>query len=233
VLKKLAEVVNVVPVIAKADSLTLEEREVFKQRVSGRGDVAKTRTPLSPSTHAFPLPFPTFRVPLLSNHTPLHPPQFTPAHCGKASPPIPQTSASPFPRGIERQRPASVPLTHPQVMSEMLHNQIRLYPFDSEDNDEEELQLNERIREMLPFAVVGSERTVVIDGKPVRGRKNRWGVINCEDERHCEFVYLRNFLTRWVGRALAVLHRFSTLPSKPYPYIVISFLFLIPLPNIP
>ncbi|GFZ49071.1 Cell division control protein 10 [Saitozyma sp. JCM 24511] len=114
VLKKLAEVVNVVPIIAKADSLTLEEREVFKQR----------------------------------------------------------------------------------VMSEMLHNQIRLYPFDSEDNDEEELQLNERIREMLPFAVVGSERTVVIDGKPVRGRKNRWGVINCEDERHCEFVYLRNFLTR-------------------------------------
>ena len=49
---------------------------------------------------------------------------------------------------------------------------------------------------MIPFAVVGSERTVIIDGKPVRGRKNRWGVINVEDERHCEFVYLRNFLTR-------------------------------------
>ena len=49
---------------------------------------------------------------------------------------------------------------------------------------------------MIPFAVVGSERTVVIDGKSVRGRKNRWGVINVEDEKHCEFVYLRNFLTR-------------------------------------
>lgn len=34
VMKKLSEVVNVVPVIAKADSLTLEERDVFKQRVS-------------------------------------------------------------------------------------------------------------------------------------------------------------------------------------------------------
>lgn len=33
VLKKLAEVVNVVPVIAKSDSLTLEERAAFKQRV--------------------------------------------------------------------------------------------------------------------------------------------------------------------------------------------------------
>ena len=51
---------------------------------------------------------------------------------------------------------------------------------------------------MIPFAVVGSERTVIIDGKPVRGRKNRWGVVNVEDERHCECVYLRNFLTRSV-----------------------------------
>lgn len=49
---------------------------------------------------------------------------------------------------------------------------------------------------MIPFAVVGSERNVIIDGKPVRGRKNRWGVINVENEQHCEFNYLRNFLTR-------------------------------------
>lgn len=33
-MKKLSEVVNVVPVIAKADSLTLDEREVFKAKVN-------------------------------------------------------------------------------------------------------------------------------------------------------------------------------------------------------
>ena len=33
VLKKLSEVVNVVPIIAKSDSLTLEERFAFKQKV--------------------------------------------------------------------------------------------------------------------------------------------------------------------------------------------------------
>jgi septin 3/9/12 len=49
---------------------------------------------------------------------------------------------------------------------------------------------------MIPFAVVGSERNVIIGGKAVRGRKNRWGVVNVEDEAHCEFVSLRNFLTR-------------------------------------
>jgi septin 3/9/12 len=33
VLKKLSDVVNVVPVIAKSDSLTLEERAAFKERI--------------------------------------------------------------------------------------------------------------------------------------------------------------------------------------------------------
>jgi septin family protein len=32
-LKKLSDVVNVVPVIAKADTLTLEERQAFKERI--------------------------------------------------------------------------------------------------------------------------------------------------------------------------------------------------------
>ena len=49
---------------------------------------------------------------------------------------------------------------------------------------------------IIPFAVVGSEANVIIDGKSVRGRKNRWGVVNVEDPSHCEFTHLRNFLTR-------------------------------------
>jgi len=114
VMKKLSEVVNVVPVIAKSDSLTPEERDAFKSR----------------------------------------------------------------------------------IRAELVHHNIRLYPFDTDENDEEELAQNDTIRSMIPFAVVGSERNVIIDGKPVRGRKNRWGVVNVEDERHCEFVYLRDFLLR-------------------------------------
>lgn len=31
---------------------------------------------------------------------------------------------------------------------------------------------------MIPFAVVGSEKTIVVAGKQVRGRQNRWGVVN-------------------------------------------------------
>lgn len=52
------------------------------------------------------------------------------------------------------------------------------------------------VQDIIPFAVVGSEKNIFVDGKQVRGRQNRWGFINVEDENHCEFVYLRNFLTR-------------------------------------
>lgn len=57
---------------------------------------------------------------------------------------------------------------------------------------------SDNVQAMIPFAVVGSERNVIVDGQPVRGRKTRWGVINVENEQHCEFNYLRNFLTRLV-----------------------------------
>ena len=73
------------------------------------------------------------------------------------------------------------------------------------------------LQAIIPFAIVGSERNVIIDGKPVRGRKNRWGVINVEDENHCEFVYLRNFLTRFVrsfGRSSIAVADFLQ-PSVP------------------
>ncbi|KAK4238921.1 Septin-type guanine nucleotide-binding (G) domain-containing protein [Achaetomium macrosporum] len=114
VLKKLSDVVNVVPVIAKADSLTLEERQAFKERIK----------------------------------------------------------------------------------EEFAFHNLRMYPYDNDEFDDEERAVNQQIKSLIPFAVVGSEKSIIVNGKQVRGRQNRWGVINVEDENHCEFVYLRNFLLR-------------------------------------
>lgn len=62
-MKRLSKVVNIVPVIAKADTLTLEERDYFKQRVrswrlfSGLPSlVPHPLLPLSPSQIPHPLP---------------------------------------------------------------------------------------------------------------------------------------------------------------------------------
>jgi septin 3/9/12 len=37
---------------------------------------------------------------------------------------------------------------------------------------------------MIPFAIVGSEKTIVVGGKQVRGRQNRWGVVNGEPQSY-------------------------------------------------
>ena len=83
-----------------------------------------------------------------------------------------------------------------RIKEEFTFHNLRMYPYDNEEQDEEERALNTNIKDLIPFAIVGSENSIVVGGRSVRGRQNRWGVINVEDENHCEFVSLRNFLTR-------------------------------------
>jgi septin 3/9/12 len=120
VMKKLSEICNLIPVIAKSDSLTPEERVAFKKRIK----------------------------------------------------------------------------------EEIEFHGINVYPLIDEsaevvgEGDRIEKALVSQIRDMIPFAVCGSERNIVVEGKAVRGRRTRWGLINVENEQHCEFVHLRNFLFR-------------------------------------
>ena len=48
---------------------------------------------------------------------------------------------------------------------------FNIYPYDSEDLYEEERQLNEDIKSLIPFAIAGSETEIEINGEMVRGRK--------------------------------------------------------------
>ncbi|XP_050173604.1 LOW QUALITY PROTEIN: septin-12 [Myiozetetes cayanensis] len=113
-MRRLSKIVNVVPVIAKADTLTLEERAEFKQRI--QEDL---------KTHA-----------------------------------------------------------------------ISVYPQEDFDQDPEDRALNDRIREKIPFAVVGADQEHQVNGKRVLGRKTKWGIIEVENPAHCEFPLLRDLLIR-------------------------------------
>ncbi|XP_023647630.1 septin 9b isoform X4 [Paramormyrops kingsleyae] len=113
-MQRLSKVVNIVPVIAKADTLTLEERDFFKQKI--REDLR--------------------------------------AH------------------GID------------------------VYPQKEFDEDAEDRATNERIREMIPFAVVGSDQEYQVNGRRLLGRKTKWGTIEVENTAHCEFAFLRDLLIR-------------------------------------
>ncbi|XP_030637102.1 septin 9b [Chanos chanos] len=113
-MRHLSKVVNIVPVIAKADTLTLEERDFFKQK----------------------------------------------------------------------------------IREDLKTNGIDVYPQKEFDEDAEDRAINEKIREMIPFAVVGSDQEYQVNGKRLLGRKTKWGTIEVENIAHCEFAYLRDLLIR-------------------------------------
>ncbi|XP_032201965.1 neuronal-specific septin-3 isoform X1 [Mustela erminea] len=113
-MKHLSKVVNIIPVIAKADTMTLEEKSEFKQR----------------------------------------------------------------------------------VRKELEVNGIEFYPQKEFDEDLEDKTENDKIRESMPFAVVGSDKEYQVNGKRVLGRKTPWGIIEVENLNHCEFALLRDFVIR-------------------------------------
>ncbi|KAI4872698.1 hypothetical protein NFI96_029827 [Prochilodus magdalenae] len=113
-MKHLGRAVNIIPVIAKADTLTPEEKIEFKQRVRKELEV-----------------------------------------CG-----------------------------------------IEFYPQKEFDEDLEDKSDNDKIREAMPFAVVGSDKEYQVNGKRVLGRKTAWGIVEVENPNHCEFSLLRDFLIR-------------------------------------
>uniref|UniRef100_A0A1A8HWD8 Septin 12 n=1 Tax=Nothobranchius kuhntae TaxID=321403 RepID=A0A1A8HWD8_NOTKU len=113
-MKRLGEVVSIVPVIAKADTLTVDERQEFKERIK----------------------------------------------------------------------------------QDLAANGIHIYPQREYDEDTEERVLNDRIRESLPFAVVGTDKEHQVNGNKVLGRKTKWGIIEVENLAHCEFANLRDLLIR-------------------------------------
>ncbi|XP_054634069.1 neuronal-specific septin-3 isoform X1 [Dunckerocampus dactyliophorus] len=113
-MKRLNHSVNIIPIIAKADTMTPEERQEFKQRVK----------------------------------------------------------------------------------KELEMNGVEFYPQKEFDEDMEDKSDNDKIREAMPFAVVGSDKEYQVNGKRVLGRKTAWGVVEVENMNHCEFAQLRDFLIR-------------------------------------
>ena len=64
-------------------------------------------------------------------------------------------------------------------------------------DDEETIAENNEIMNKVPFAVVGANAEVATaDGRKVRGRRYPWGLIEVDNEEHCDFVKLRQMLVR-------------------------------------
>jgi len=85
-----------------------------------------------------------------------------------------------------------------RILSDIAHHNIHIFQAPTYDNeDEETIAEAEEIASKIPFAVVGSDQVVETpDGREVRGRSYPWGVVEVDNEEHCDFVKLRQMLVR-------------------------------------
>lgn len=74
---------------------------------------------------------------------------------------------------------------------------INIYTPPIDLDDPASAEHSKQLIEAMPFAIVGAEDDVELSpGNFVRGRKYPWGVVEVENERHCDFKKLRSLLLR-------------------------------------
>ena len=81
-----------------------------------------------------------------------------------------------------------------KIMNELKANGVSIYQFPLED--ETVAEVNKDNNSHLPFAVVGSNEFIKVGNKNVRARQYPWGVVQVENENHCDFTRLREMLIR-------------------------------------
>ncbi|KAI5961730.1 spn4 [Candida margitis] len=74
---------------------------------------------------------------------------------------------------------------------------ISIYIPPLELDDPASAEHSKQLIEAMPFSIIGSEEDVeVAPGQFVRGRKYPWGVVEIENDQHCDFKKLRSLLLR-------------------------------------
>jgi septin 7 len=84
-----------------------------------------------------------------------------------------------------------------RVLADLEYHKINVYQVAVDPTDDEETKKRDtELRAAHPFAAVGSNREYEVNGKKVRARKYPWGLIEIENENHCDFVKLRSMLVK-------------------------------------
>lgn len=80
-------------------------------------------------------------------------------------------------------------------MNEIAQHKIKIYDFPEPLEDEEEAKVMRQLRQRVPFAVVGANTVIEVEGgKKVRGRRYPWGVAEGKSPSSSR---LRQKLTFW------------------------------------
>ncbi|KAK6030900.1 cell division protein [Ostertagia ostertagi] len=82
-----------------------------------------------------------------------------------------------------------------QINKDIIANEIKLYKFPELDEEKDKVA-SERLRNCLPFAVVGSNLLKEEGGKKIRYREYPWGIVEVENMAHNDFIPLRDMVVR-------------------------------------
>ena len=85
-----------------------------------------------------------------------------------------------------------------KIVQDLQNQNIKFFSPKIYENDDQETRLtNNEIISKIPYASVGSNQLIKLnDGRLVRGRSYPWGIVEVDNELHCDFVKLRQLLIR-------------------------------------
>ncbi|OQR71900.1 septin-2-like [Tropilaelaps mercedesae] len=83
-----------------------------------------------------------------------------------------------------------------RVQSELTNSGVQIYQFPVDDPMSPQ-DTNRQYNSLMPFAVIGSRDLVRVSTKMVRARQYPWGVVQIENEAHCDFTRLRDAVLRY------------------------------------
>ncbi|KAA0714409.1 Septin-2 [Triplophysa tibetana] len=194
-MKAIHSKVNIVPVIAKADTLTLRERERLKRREVTTREQANVPSTFEESRmpRTFHIIFIAYEMVLVSSEQ------------GRIK--LPFLGSSPrmlyiilhsrFPeKDLEETFSDVFRSLGEWILDEISEQGIRIYQLPDADSDEDE-EFKEQTRVLkasIPFAVIGSNQLIEVKGKKIRGRLYPWGVVEVENPEHNDFLKLRTML---------------------------------------
>lgn len=83
-----------------------------------------------------------------------------------------------------------------RVLQDTKHYNIPIFnfPYDDDEEDPEVVEENNELRGLLPFAVVGSDQELIVNGRRFRCRTYPWGNVDVDNSAHCDFSKLRYVL---------------------------------------
>ena len=109
-----------------------------------------------------------------------------------------------------------------RILRDIEYHQIQIFePPRYELDDDETIQENREIMSKMPFAIVGSNTAVKTkDGRIVRAREYPWGIIEVDNEEHCDFVKLRQMLIRYIFLSVPAYFYFCRFyPRRVFPCV--------------